>query len=176
MSRADREYLKIFCGRASRDLGDRRGLARALHNAAEALRLQGQLARARATSEEALSIRRGIDDPASVATSLFGVGQVAAAQGDLASARRLLAEGLEMDRRLDRRRPMAYGLYHLAEIALMQGDLALARRLLIASRAGATRSERRCSTSSGTAAQRSSCSDNTMPASPTTSGRQVRSL
>ncbi len=71
-----------------------------LHNAAESLRLQGQPAKARTTSEEALGIRRGIDDPASVATSLFGVGQIAASQGDLAAAKRFLSEGLEMDRKL----------------------------------------------------------------------------
>ncbi len=52
----------------SREIGDRRGEARALFNAGEALRQQGEIARSRATYEESLTIRRAISDPAGIAT------------------------------------------------------------------------------------------------------------
>jgi tetratricopeptide (TPR) repeat protein len=106
----------------------RREVQLALHNDAEVLFQQGNLTRARAVEEEALGIRRGIDDPASLSTSLTGLAQVAAAQGDLPTAKQLLAEGMAIDRRLDRRRAIAYDLYRLGDIAFVEGKLVEARQ------------------------------------------------
>jgi tetratricopeptide (TPR) repeat protein len=112
----------------SREMGDRRGLARALYNAGESLKLQGEIARARTTYEEALSIRRTIEDPASVATSLYGVGHIAGVQGDLATAEKGAQRGA-------RNGPApgsatADGVFdiQLGDIALMRGDFALAKQ------------------------------------------------
>ena len=76
----------------SSQIGGRRAVARALFNRAESLKLQGEIAQARQTAEEALRIRRGIDEPASLATSLSGLGQINAVAGDLPAAKQLLTE------------------------------------------------------------------------------------
>lgn len=83
---------------------------------------QGDYHAARAFHDEALSIRRELDDSRGTAVSLGNLGSVAQHQGKYAEARVLHEECLAIMRGLDEQQSVSIALNNLGQTALRQGD------------------------------------------------------
>ena len=88
---------------------------------------QGDYAAARAFHEEALAIRRELNDTVGIGASLNSLGNVAHRHGDCTMARQLFEEALRIARTGGDRLSMAGPLNNLANVALDEGNLAAAR-------------------------------------------------
>jgi predicted ATPase/Tfp pilus assembly protein PilF/transcriptional regulator with XRE-family HTH domain len=111
------------------ELGNKRGIAAALHRLGSVDLDQGDYARARSLYEESLAIRREIDDQQGMAASFHNLGLIAHEQGDDDSARILYGESLAIERQLGNRQGIAVSLNNLGNVARNQGDSASARTL-----------------------------------------------
>ena len=89
------------------EIGDERGVARALNNLGVVARVTGDFDEARARYAEALALRQKLGDVRDICASLNNLGVVARASGDLEEARRLLSEGLSLAKTLNQ--PLAEG-------------------------------------------------------------------
>ncbi len=72
----------------SREVGEKREVAYALKHLGNTLHHQGELTRAAAQYEEALTIARALDEKALLAETYSGFGHLRLAQGDIADAKR----------------------------------------------------------------------------------------
>jgi len=111
------------------DLGDRRGIARALTTLGNVAIAWGDYPRARALHEEGLGHRRALGDRWGMALSLHNLGSVATAQGDYARAAALHEESLALRQGLGDAAGIAASLGSLASVATTQGDYARALAL-----------------------------------------------
>src|SRR5947209_3529050 len=92
-----------------RELGDKEGIAQALHQWGGVFLNQGDYARARSLLQEGLAIYRELGARSGVARTLFNLGRIAFAQGDYATAQALHQESLTMFKELDNKWLMALG-------------------------------------------------------------------
>ena len=113
----------------ARQVGDRRGVAAAVHGLGNLAALQGDLAAARPLYEQALEIGRALDDDHVVAAALTNLGTVAHNQAAFDDARRLSEESLAVRRRMGDRHGIAMVTGNLAYLAFQQGRPAEARAL-----------------------------------------------
>jgi len=103
--------------------------AKALNAAANLAQDQGDYVEARARCEEALAIRRALEDRQGVAGCLNGLGLIATDQGEYARARSLHEEALAIRREEGDRWGVAGSLNNLGNVAQLQGDFETARPL-----------------------------------------------
>ena len=113
--------------RLRRDLGDRGGVAAALHGLGNLSALQGEADAARSSFEECLAIGRELGEESIIAASLANLGWVAQNQGDLSTARALDEESLALRRKLGDRHGIAMLLGNLGYLAFQEGDFPAAR-------------------------------------------------
>ena len=111
----------------SRDAGDRRGTASALHSLGNLEGLQGRLDAANSLYEESLAIGRDLGDRRVTAASLTNLGWIAQTRGDFAGARRSNGEALAAWQELGDQQGLAQTLTAVAYLALLQGDYATVR-------------------------------------------------
>lgn len=113
-----------------RELGDRAGLAHALHFLAIELLGQTEQGRARALAEESVAIFRAGNDLFGLAASLSSLGVVALAQADYPAAKSCLEESVKVFREMKDDWGLALPLRNLGIAALRQGDYERAASLL----------------------------------------------
>ncbi|MDP8922072.1 MAG: tetratricopeptide repeat protein [Chloroflexota bacterium] len=113
-----------------RDLGDERGLARALVELAFAHLFRGDDARAAALWEESLAVSRAAGNAWGEGASLHGLGRVAEFRTDYERSRALLEESLACFRRLGNEWYTAWSLRYLGRAVQALGDVAWATALL----------------------------------------------
>ena len=111
----------------SRDAGDRRGTASALHSLGNLEGLQGRLDAANALYQESLAIGRDLGDRRVAAASLTNLGWIAQTRGDFTGARRFTEEALAAWQELGDQQGLAQTLTAVAYLALLQGDAATVR-------------------------------------------------
>lgn len=111
----------------SRDAGDRRGTASALHSLGNLEGLQGRLDAANALYEESLAIGRDLGDRRVAAASLTNLGWIAQTRADFAGARRFTEEALGAWQELGDQQGLAQTFTAVAYLALLQGDYATVR-------------------------------------------------
>jgi predicted ATPase/DNA-binding SARP family transcriptional activator len=111
----------------SRDAGDRRGTASALHSLGNLEGLQGRLDAANALYEESLAIGRDLGDRRVEAASLTNLGWIAQTRGDFAGARRFTEEALAAWREIGDQQGLAQTLTAVAYLALLQADYTTVR-------------------------------------------------
>ncbi len=112
---------------ASRELGNKRGIANELKSLEAFIDLDA--AAASALIEESLALSRKQGDRRGIATALNYLGQAARDQGDLAAERSHFEESLSISRELGDKLGISASLTLLGETAQNQGDLAAARSL-----------------------------------------------
>jgi predicted ATPase/DNA-binding NarL/FixJ family response regulator len=110
-----------------RDLGDRRGLARAVHSLAWAEVGFGNLEGATTLFHEALGHAHASDENRWLARVLCSLGDLHVVQNDFATARTFLEDGLVAARAGHDRQEMAVVLASLGLVTLELGDVAAAR-------------------------------------------------
>ena len=108
--------------RLRRELGDRRGEARALSDFAIIADKLGDPARATELLEQALAISREDDDRPRLASCLANLGFVALDRGDYARAAESFQESLALFRDLEDQRNLSYVLGGLGNLAFLAGD------------------------------------------------------
>ncbi|MFL5731915.1 MAG: tetratricopeptide repeat protein [Chloroflexia bacterium] len=113
-----------------RAMGDKKFIAAALHNLAQAVRGEGDLVRARQLIEESLAIHREVGNKTGLANSLGTLGTIAYSQGDYAAALSYFEECLALCRELHKLHPLANNLNDLGSLLLQMGEHARARALL----------------------------------------------
>ena len=113
----------------TRDLGDRRATARALHGLGNLDLYRGNYAAARELFEESLATRREIGDKLGVANALNNLGILAANAGDGDGARAMFEESLAIRREIGDRSGVAVALNNLGYMASDRGDVTSARAL-----------------------------------------------
>jgi predicted ATPase/class 3 adenylate cyclase len=96
--------------------------ARALNGAGNLAHRQGDYGRATALHEEALVLRRALEDAPGIAASLGNLAIVAVEQGDYGRATALHEEALALRRALGDSRGIALALGNLGTVAMQQGD------------------------------------------------------
>ncbi|HTL36362.1 MAG TPA: tetratricopeptide repeat protein [Kofleriaceae bacterium] len=114
---------------AGGDEADPASRAKALNWAGVFAWKQGDYAASSALYEQALAIRRALQDRRGIGAVLNNQGLLAYEQGDYARARTLHEQSLAIDRELGDRWGVAVSLVHLASLASMQGDYRAARTL-----------------------------------------------
>ncbi|MDQ2902218.1 MAG: tetratricopeptide repeat protein [Chloroflexota bacterium] len=125
------ETLITGCLVLYRTIGDRAGIAYALHLQADIAWGRGDLALARAQAEESLVLFRQLDNRGAIAGILLHLGGVDADQGEYVRALDLLEESLAMNRELGEKDSIAESLLSLARVEyLSQGDRTRARMFL----------------------------------------------
>jgi tetratricopeptide (TPR) repeat protein len=117
--RAGRLFARAAEGFES--LGDRMRLGIVRANQAEVAALQGDLARATAHAEEAVTIARELGDKDSLALGLHTLGRLRCRSGDIELARSLFAECLNQARELNYREVLANCVQAAAELMLLAG-------------------------------------------------------
>ncbi len=106
-----------------RELGDA-GRAATLNLLAILATERGEHERAAQLHQEALELRRELNDPIGISSSLLNLGVIARSQGNYRRAVELYEEALAIKRRMGDKTNAALALNNLAEIALFQGDYA----------------------------------------------------
>ena len=114
-----------------RELGDRRGLARALHGLGWYEAGKGNIAAACAHFEEALTHARAVGDDRGIAHALNSLGNVRAERGNFADARLFLEEGLAIAQEARDLSEVAEALADLGWLALEMRDHVSARVYLV---------------------------------------------
>ncbi len=113
---------------AARAIGDLRGIADALHVGGNLAFDLGQVMEARRRHEEALRIRRCMDDRVNIAYSLLNLGNHVLGSSP-SEAREYYSECLSYWRECGHRKGVAVALNNLGEAARLEGDLSSARSL-----------------------------------------------
>src|SRR5918994_1115844 len=103
------------------EAGDDRWVALALNHLGNVALSAGDLSRARAVCEEALSFARTAGDPGVLADPIMNLGRIATAQGEYERAEALCEEALALKRVEGRRWNIAVALYFHGEVALARG-------------------------------------------------------
>ncbi len=94
----------------------------------------GNVVRARAQTEESLSIARELGDRLAMGQALHGLGVLTAEQGDLAAARALIEEGLALSQAVGDRPFVGLALHNLGLFAVRENDEESARARIEESR------------------------------------------
>jgi hypothetical protein len=110
-----------------REIGDKRGLARALHNLAIVEREKGNLADARAGYDESIALRAQIGDKRGEIMARVELGTLLLATGDVQSARQQQERALHLAGETQLKLGQAQALFQLGQIATVSADLAAAR-------------------------------------------------
>ncbi|MFN8474704.1 MAG: tetratricopeptide repeat protein [Anaerolineae bacterium] len=118
------EALAIY-----RELGDTRGLGRALHRLGSIYYAQGDYRAADAKFRSCLVLFRDQKDNGGMGLALHSLGEVATAQGCYGDADIFYREALERGQAVGNRQIVAWSLFSLGLIAYYQNDLAAARSL-----------------------------------------------
>lgn len=105
-----------------RELGDQRGIARALGRLGQLDSLQGENRLAHRRLEESLAQWRELRDPPGIANTLFQLGISLLIEGDFAGARARLEESLKLFKELQVKDMIALALNGLGELARTDGD------------------------------------------------------
>jgi tetratricopeptide (TPR) repeat protein len=113
-----------------RELGDRQGIASALHNLGNVARPLGDLAAAQAYYQECLAIYRELGNEALAAYPWLGLGTVAARQGEWAVARGHLARSLAAWHQAGEDREILLALEGMASVEAAEGRPERGARLL----------------------------------------------
>jgi predicted ATPase/class 3 adenylate cyclase len=125
-----RKYYEACLDRARAHLGDQALIGLALHGVGRVAAVQRDYTRARDLFEQALMVRRGMDDELGAAISLYQLGRIASDEGDAGRARPLLEEALSLLRHGSGQKwGVEHCLLHLSEIARRAGDQASARAM-----------------------------------------------
>jgi len=123
--RGDYEQAQALAGQSlalSRQLGDRRGMARAQGLMGWVSHWQGARDAAGPLLEEALALARSVGDERTTARTLLYLGDLRLRQGMRELAANLLQESLEFYQRMGDGWGMAWALSALADVARLQGD------------------------------------------------------
>jgi predicted ATPase len=107
---------------SSRETGDPRGTASALHSLGNLEGLEGRLDAAAVLYEESLGLGHDIGDQRVAAASLTNLGWIAQTRGDFVRARRFTQEALAAWREVGDEQGQAQTLTAVAYLALLQGD------------------------------------------------------
>jgi ATP/maltotriose-dependent transcriptional regulator MalT len=111
-----------------RELGQKRGIVRALTNISIVMEDQGDLAGARRLEEESVAIRRDIGDKNGLATALTHLAELLLLQGDLAGATQIDEQQAATHVEVGNQSGLAYALFVRGEILTAQGRLDEARK------------------------------------------------
>jgi predicted ATPase/class 3 adenylate cyclase/DNA-binding CsgD family transcriptional regulator len=129
----DIKEIEILCEESLalfRELGDKHGMATALHMLGAVALARSNYATARQLFEEAMVLFQEVDDIWRKARALAQLGRIFTHQGEYARARSLLEESLVHFRALGDKNRIGYSLYLLARVLfLAQDDPARARAL-----------------------------------------------
>ncbi len=110
------------CLAVRRAIGDRKGVANALHNFGILLRERGDLDRAAEFYDESFAIFEDLGDPRDIAISLNSIGSLHVSRGDYARAEPAIVESLRLFRSVDYSRGAAAALHNLGDLARRMGD------------------------------------------------------
>jgi predicted ATPase len=113
----------------SRELGEQRGVADAMHNLAGVAFMRNEYARAAELFEECLALYRRLGEQAEIAQMLKNLGLIAKDQGDFVRATKFYQESLAIRRALGDKRGVAQACFNLGVVAYWQGDYASAIEL-----------------------------------------------
>ena len=108
------------------EVGDDLWVALALNHLGNVALSAGELSRARAVCEEALSFARTAGDPGVLADPIMNLGRIATAEGEYERAEALCEEALALKRVAGGRWAIAVALYFHGEVALARGDYPVA--------------------------------------------------
>jgi predicted ATPase len=114
---------------ASRQLGDRKGVASALNNVAALHRYAGEHAQARSYFEQSLAVCREIGQQAEIAAALSNLADVVSLEGDEAHARALFDQARIIFCDLGDEVAATWVISHLGDVARHHGHLEEAQRL-----------------------------------------------
>ena len=112
----------------SRELGDKRGVAKSLHNAGMVFSLQGDYTAAKASYEESLALLKGTGDKREIAALTTSLGNVANYMSDYETARRYQEQSVSLFRELGDKFGLFIALNNLGLVLERQGDNSAARR------------------------------------------------
>jgi len=112
----------------ARELGDKRGIARSLHNSGMVYVLKGDYPAAKTSYEEGLAILKEIDDKRELAALTSSLGNVANYMGDYETARQYQEESVSIFRELGDKFGLFIALNNLGIVLEGQGDNAAAQR------------------------------------------------
>lgn len=112
-----------------REMGDKKGIAGALHSLGVIAAKQGDYASAQVLLEESLALERELGDRRGIAYLLNSMGPMELAQGDYNSSRKLFEESLALMRELGDNFGIAVVLFSLGNLTRAQGDYTEARLL-----------------------------------------------
>ncbi|RPJ25060.1 MAG: tetratricopeptide repeat protein [Chloroflexi bacterium] len=112
----------------SRELGDKHGMARSLHNSGMVFTLQGDYPAAKISYEAALALLQEIGDKRELAALTTSLGNVTQYMGDYATARRYQEESVALFRDLGDKFGLFIALNNLGIVLEGQGDTSAARR------------------------------------------------
>jgi serine/threonine protein kinase/tetratricopeptide (TPR) repeat protein len=122
----ENEKAKVACQEARRmflAVGDRAGVAHALHNMAEVPLNQGDLASAEKLYREALDILREVGDRKATGGQLDNLGLIAVKRGDFAAGRKLYDESLDSYRMAGDKQGIAMTIGNTGTLLRAQGRL-----------------------------------------------------
>jgi predicted ATPase/DNA-binding SARP family transcriptional activator len=117
----------------SRELGDKRGMAKSLHNSGMVSVLQGDYTAAKTSYEESLALLKETGDKREMAALTTSLGNVANYMGDYETARRYQEESVTLFRGLGDKFGLFIALNNLGIVLERQGDVSGARRYYEAS-------------------------------------------
>ena len=106
----------------SRDIGDPRGTASALHSLGNLEGLEGRLDAATVLYEQSLGLGRDVGEPRVAAAALTNLGWIAQTGGDFVRARHFTEQALAAWREVGDEQGLAQALTAVAYLALLQGD------------------------------------------------------
>ena len=117
------ESLKL-----ARELGDKRGIAKSLHNSGMVFSLQGDYSAAKISYEGCLALSKDIGDKREMAAATTSLGNVANYMGDYETARRYQEESVTLFRELGDKFGFFIALNNLGFVLERQGDNSTAKR------------------------------------------------
>lgn len=112
-----------------REVGDRRGVARALMSLGNVRRRMEEFEEARVLFEESLEIYQRLDDVFGICSALMNLGDLANARGEVERARDLFAEARDTARASETPVALGYALQYLGQVATQTGELDRAEEL-----------------------------------------------
>jgi tetratricopeptide (TPR) repeat protein len=114
-----------------REMGDKRGIARALNNLANVVSDLGDNSSARVLYEECLSQLREVGDRRGMGMVLSNLALIVLEQGDLDAAKKLLQESLEIKRSMGDKPGIGLSLNNLGIVALEQKEYEAAKEYFL---------------------------------------------
>jgi len=112
----------------SREVGDKQGMARSLHNTGMVFSLQGDYTAAKISYEKGRELLKDIDDKRELAALTTSLGNVANYMGDYETARRHQEESVTLFRALGDKFGLFIALNNLGIVLESQGEISSARR------------------------------------------------